>query len=684
MVMEPVQEGAVESCRLCGAQEGKLLHLDDTFSILGTSSTILHLLHSISVFLKVQSECEPLMPHHLCWQCFNTAVDINAFIDSGINFQRTTINHILPSHNTRTAEAPCHSLLPVPAPSENAPEVILQGELVQEGEEEREVVLGVSDDQMGGASVMTVTKEETRLEGCYQNIQNNLDKKSEGKTDWEGDGSFQYPSQINQRSVNVEAANVGEFFENKQEEPLENTNCGHEEKVDQHQGSKQLLDEDMKKSGEDNAREKCSYCNKTFQRQSQLKSHLASHSEARPHQCQVCGVAFKHRRNLVEHSHTHSQQPSFICAVCGLTFKQKSNLLKHERTHRRESVPSYRCEVCGNQYSQSSHLKTHIRNAHGNNPGFRCEQCSVVLVRRSSLRRHMATVHASSTRFTCPHCNKGFTNQQNYQGHIRSHTGERPYRCLVCSKAFTTPKALSRHRLVHQGTKTHKCTQCGKAFLELCDLKRHTKRHLQKSAKRAKAAATNGCQPAATGDPADPNVGSINLMVLTDSLIFTESQQLLDNQEPRPDQVILPNGKLDGPKDVTRDAVLQSEPPPLELQKKPNVEVISSGPMLPAASDMEAVLQPPVMGDMAAPLHSGQVLQPTTIEVGDGSSTPQVDLVPRECPGGSVAPDAPTMVVLASASTPTEYLPDPEPRAGARASSPVGDVGERVLSHATW
>ena len=52
--MEPVQEGAVESCRLCGAQEGKLLHLDDTFSILGTSSTIFHLLHSISVFLKVQ------------------------------------------------------------------------------------------------------------------------------------------------------------------------------------------------------------------------------------------------------------------------------------------------------------------------------------------------------------------------------------------------------------------------------------------------------------------------------------------------------------------------------------------------------------------------------------------------------------------------------------------------------
>lgn len=52
--MEAAQKAEVELCRLCGAQEGKLLHLYDTFSILGTTSTILQLLQSISVFLKVQ------------------------------------------------------------------------------------------------------------------------------------------------------------------------------------------------------------------------------------------------------------------------------------------------------------------------------------------------------------------------------------------------------------------------------------------------------------------------------------------------------------------------------------------------------------------------------------------------------------------------------------------------------
>ncbi|XP_050722864.1 zinc finger protein 358-like isoform X1 [Eriocheir sinensis] len=679
-----------ELCRLCGGQEGKLLHLHDTFSTLGTSSTILQLLHSISVFLKVQAECEALMPHHLCWTCFNTAVDISAFIDSGINFQRTTANHFLSSLSTSIEAAPCDPLLlPLPSSGADDQEIVLQGEL----EEEQEVVLGTASNK-AGASILAVAEEEAKLQECYPEPKISLNKSSDVKIDEDKDASLHYFFHTNQMPDEAgEAITVIEELTEKSQEFQESTNIVKEGKGDQHQGSKQISDadsekeedqgstqvlkEEVKKPSPGNEREKCPHCSKTFLRQSQLKSHLVTHSEARPHQCTVCGVAFKYRRNLVEHTHTHSQQPSFICAVCGLTFKQKSNLLKHERTHRKGSKLSYRCKVCDSLYSQSSHLKTHMKNAHGDNPGFRCDQCSVVLLCRSSLRRHLATVHASTTRFTCPHCSKGFNNQQNYHGHVRSHTGERPYKCLVCPKAFTTPKALSRHRMVHRGTKAHKCAQCGKAFLELCDLKRHTKRHLLKSAKRV------ANQDSATNPP-EASVESINLMVLTDSLIFTESQQLLDNPEPRPNQVLLPNGKLNGPKDVSNETVLEGGSTPLELEKKPQVEVLAPGPLLPATPDLGAVLEPPVMGDMAAPLHPSQVLQPTTIDAEVGAGASQVDLVHRECPGVPVASDVPTMVVLASASTPTEFLPDPEPRTGDRTSSPVGDVGERVLSHATW
>ncbi|KAG0728667.1 hypothetical protein GWK47_032002 [Chionoecetes opilio] len=196
------------------------------------------------------------------------------------------------------------------------------------------------------------------------------------------------------------------------------------------------------------------------------------------------------------------------------------------------------------------------------------------------------------------------------------------------------------------------CGECGKAFLEQCDLKRHTKRHIHKSAKRAKAAA----QEAGTDGGTEPAVPAINLMLLTDSLLFTEPQALLDNPEPRPEQVMVPGGgKVEDGQAVTPGAVLEAARPPLHLHKKPPLQV----PLLPPPPDMGAALQPTA-----------------TLEVEDTAPTPPQ--VPRECPA---PPDTPTMVVLASASTPAEFLAEPQPRA----SSPVavGDVGERVLSHAT-
>lgn len=273
------------------------------------------------------------MPHHLCWTCFNTAVDISAFIDSGINFQRTTVNHFIPSLTTSLEETSNSLLLPVSSSGEDAQEVVFQ-EIVHE----REVVLGTGGNQ-AGASILAVTDEGAKVEEGYPESKICLNKNSYGKTNHEMDGSLQYFLQDNQMPAEAEAITVIEELPEKSQEFGESTIIDKEDKADQHQhnkeileiddndqdhGSNQALKEEERKLEVGNEKEKCPHCSKTFLRQSQLKSHLVTHSEARPHQCTVCGVAFKYRRNLVEHTHTHSQQPSFICAVCGLTFKQKS------------------------------------------------------------------------------------------------------------------------------------------------------------------------------------------------------------------------------------------------------------------------------------------------------------------------------------------------------------------------
>ncbi|XP_017549441.1 endothelial zinc finger protein induced by tumor necrosis factor alpha-like [Pygocentrus nattereri] len=216
----------------------------------------------------------------------------------------------------------------------------------------------------------------------------------------------------------------------------------------------------------------CRFCGQMFS-VIELRNHLKTHPEFRPHQCDHCGKCFATLQGLLAHISNHTGEKPHSCLSCGKKFFSRSQLKSHMRSHSKERP--YCCSYCGKCFHSLGNLTIHTRLHTGEKP-YVCLECGKAFSSAGCLQVHRRC-HTGEKPYPCSICGRSFIVSSHRTIHMRSHTGLRPYVCEVCGRAFVRRRCLNEHLYSHSDVKPFMCSACPKSFTRRGHLKRHMRCH---------------------------------------------------------------------------------------------------------------------------------------------------------------------------------------------------------------
>lgn len=155
----------------------------------------------------------------------------------------------------------------------------------------------------------------------------------------------------------------------------------------------------------------------------------------------------------------------FKCSPCDLTFPSKAELMDHRRERQ---CMRRACDICGQLVLS---IAQHMRHIHKQTVPHQCPTCGKEFPIIARLKNHML-VHTNTFNFFCDLCPYRCKHKYYLVMHMRTHTGEKPYKCTECTATFVNPSNLNKHKLTHQA-KQFKCVLCEKSFRTSTALREH-------------------------------------------------------------------------------------------------------------------------------------------------------------------------------------------------------------------